>query len=78
MALDEDTRWLKEPEELDSSKTRRQRFLEAKKDAGDFYKLQINEIKKDYTVYYDDEGTIISITKLSGTNPPCCIICLIC
>ena len=63
MALDEDTRWLKEPEELDSSKTRRQRFLEAKKDAGDFYKLQINEIKKDYTVFYDDEGTIISITK---------------
>ena len=42
MALDEDTRWLKEPEELDSSKTRRQRFLEAKKE------YQIIEEVKDY------------------------------
>ena len=48
---------------LSEAEKRRRRFLKAKKEAGDFYKLQINELKKDYTVWYLEDGTIVSVTK---------------
>ena len=48
---------------LSEAEKRRRRFLKAKEEAGDFYKLQINEFKKDYTVWYTEDGTIISVTK---------------
>ena len=48
---------------LSEAEKRRRRFIKAKKEAGDFYNLQVNEFKKDYTVWYTPDGTIVSVTK---------------
>lgn len=48
---------------LSEAEKRRRRFIKAKNKAGDFYKLQINELKKDSTVWFTSDGTIMSIAK---------------
>ena len=51
-------------EELSQADLRRQRFLENKKKFdGNYYAMMKAEYEKDYTVYFLEDGTIMSVTK---------------